>query len=131
MRFPFPRVPAEFELPDAWWSEAGMSRLARRELAYRSTAADVLPLDEIEPPFRLPSAPCDWHGFARERMVAIFKGFVGDIAIPPIVVFPIPPLHDLSGDPFKYRVADGFHRFYASIAAGFHYVPAVVREVRR
>ena len=30
MRFPFPRFPADFELPDEWWSEAGMPGFARQ-----------------------------------------------------------------------------------------------------
>jgi hypothetical protein len=129
MHFSFRRFPAEFEFPDEWWSAAGMSGFTPQEVAYRSTAG-VFPLDEIEPPFRLPSIPRDWRGFERCRMVSILRGFVDDAEIPPIVVFPIPPLHDISGDPFKYRVADGFHRFYASLAAGFARIPATVRPLR-
>jgi hypothetical protein len=37
----------------------------------------------------------------------------------------IPPA-DLSPTPFSYRMRDGFHRFYASIAAGFECLPAVI-----
>lgn len=25
MRFPYPLLPAEFEIPDEWWTEAGMT----------------------------------------------------------------------------------------------------------
>jgi hypothetical protein len=30
---------------------------------------------------------------------------------------------------YSYRTRDGFHRFYASVAAGFDYVPTTVTTV--
>ncbi len=126
MRFPFPRFPADFELPDEWWSEAGMSGFTRQGVAYRSTA-ELFWLDEIEPPFRLLSAALDWRGFSRERMVSILRGFVASDEIAPIDLLALPPLADISRAPFTYRVLGGMHRFYASIAAGFECVPATTR----
>jgi hypothetical protein len=58
-------------------------------------------------------------GFDRTRMVSILQGFVAGEAIPPIDVLILPTLNDISGQPFKYRVLAGVHRFYASMAAGF------------
>ena len=28
---------------------------------------------------------------------------------------------------FKYRLQDGFHRFYASVAVGFEVIPAIIK----
>jgi hypothetical protein len=130
MRFAFPRFPAEFEIPDEWWTEAGMSDFTPHSSAYRSSAVHTIALDDIEPPFRLRRAPLDWRGFCRMRMVSILRGFVADAELPPIDLLDIPLTHDLSGDPFMYRVVAGFHRFYASIAAGSDRIPAASRGVR-
>jgi hypothetical protein len=129
MQFAFPWFPAEFEIPDAWLDEAGMAGFTLRSSAYRSPAADAVALDDIEPPFRLRRAPLDWRGFNRERMVSILKGFVDDAELPPIDLLILPPTNDMSADPFKYRLLEGCHRFYASIAAGFEFVPATTRGV--
>ena len=82
-------------------------------------------LDDIEPPFRLPSK----RGFDRTRMVSILQGFVANEAIPPIDLLILPPLNDISGQPFTYRVLTGVHRFHASMAAGFEFLMSTTREV--
>jgi hypothetical protein len=127
MRFSFPRFPAEFEIPDPWWIEAGMPGFTRRGSAYRSSATDVLVLDDIEPPFR--TKRLDAHGFVHDRLVSILKGFVADAELPPVDLLVLPPLGDISAAPFKYRVLAGVHRFYASIAVGFEFVPVTTRRV--
>jgi hypothetical protein len=129
MRFAFPRFPAEFEIPDAWWAAAGMSGFTCEGSAYRSSTGEVFALDDIEPPFRLTTRPLDWHGFDRARFVSILRGFVANAELPPIDLLILPALADISGQPFRYRVLSGFHRFYASIAAGFEFVPATTRGV--
>jgi hypothetical protein len=122
MRFLFPRFPAQFEIPDDWWIEAGMSQFVpQQRQAYRSPTETVA-LDEIEPPFR--TAPLDCNGFVRSRIMAILRGFVDDSELAPICLLVIPPRYEWPDNPFKYRVVDGAHRFYASIAAGFKRVPA-------
>ena len=129
MRFAFPRFPAEFEIPDDWWIEAGMGGFTRHGSAYRSPAVDTIALYDIEPPFRLPIAPLDWRGFDRARFVSILKGFVADAEIPPIDLLILPQLADISCQPFKYRVLGGVHRFYASIATGFEFLPSTTRGI--
>lgn len=129
MRFSFPRFPAEFEIPDALWVDAGMSGFKPSRPAFRSTGADLVALDDIEPLFRLSNTPRDGRGFRRAAIIEVLKGFVGEDEIPPIDLLILPSLHDISGDPFKYRVLDGYHRFYGSIAAGFGFVPATTRRV--
>lgn len=129
MRFPFPLLPAEFEIPDDWWVEAGMSNFTPNTLTYRSTAeaAHTVALRDIEPPFRWPEVPKDFRGFDRKRMIDVLSGIAMDVALPPLPLLVLPPLPDISRAPFSYRVLDGVHRFYASVAAGFVAVPASPR----
>jgi hypothetical protein len=39
---------------------------------------------------------------------------------------PVPLLKLPAPAPYAYRVRDGYHRFFASIAAGFECLPAVI-----
>jgi len=79
--------------------------------------------------YRRLCAPRDWHRFRRDGLLSILRGFVADDEIPPIELLILPVLHDLSGEPFKFRGVNGYQRFYASIAAGFAFVPATMRGV--
>jgi hypothetical protein len=128
MRFAFPLLPAEFEIPDDWWTEVGMAGFTPLGPAYRSTAAatHTVPLREIEPPFRFPESPLDFQGFCRQRLMDIFGGFVAGAEIKPVSLLALPQQEWWLPTPFRYRVRDGFHRFYASIAAGFTCLPAVI-----
>ncbi|CAB3775084.1 hypothetical protein [Paraburkholderia humisilvae] len=126
MRFRFPLLPAEFEIPDAWWSDAGMNAFCARTPAYRSAlGAIAVPLREIEPPFRNPEAMRDWHGFDRERLVRILNGIAADTVIAPVPVSTLART-GFPESPFRYRIRDGLHRFYASVAAGFECLPVVI-----
>jgi len=120
MRFSFPCLPAEFEIPDEWLAEAGMTGFRPSAPAYRSTdaGARAIPLRDIEPPFRYPESPLDFRGFDRARMVRILSGFVDGDDIEPVPLMVLPQPEYLRA-PFCYRVRNGFHRFYASVAAGF------------
>jgi hypothetical protein len=124
MRYPMPNYPCEFEIPDAWLAEAGMDGFTRTAPAYRSTAAAVpVPLREIEPPYRGPEK--DWRGFDRRRLISVLNGIATGAEIEPVPLLQLPP--DLpSRAPYGFRVLDGFHRFYASIAAGFERLPASI-----
>jgi hypothetical protein len=126
MRFPFPLLPAEFEIPDDWLREAGMVGFIPSGSAYRSTAeATAAPLREIEPPFRFPECPKDWRGFDRARMIAVLTGIATGAEIAPVPLCEL-ALEDFPPAPFRYRLRDGLHRFYASVAAGFECLPAVI-----
>jgi hypothetical protein len=126
MCFHFPVLPAEFEIPDAWWTEAGMTAFGPGAPSYRSTPDAVLvPLREIEPPFRNPEVIRDWRGFDRARMIRVLSGMASGAEMPPVPVVALPPADDPAA-PFAWRVCDGFHRFYASVAAGFERLPVVI-----
>ena len=59
------------------------------------------------------------EGPARERVVRILRGFRLGEAIPPVEI-----VSDQSGL-HRYKLVNGTHRFYCSLAAGFTHVPAV------
>jgi hypothetical protein len=123
MRFPLLFLPCEFEIPDDWWTAAGMEGFTPSGRAYHSTAvATPVPLREIEPPLRSPEQPLDWHGFHRARLISLLKGIAAGAEIEPVVLRGLPPA---DWPPFRYSVRDGYHRFYASVAAGFECLPAV------
>ncbi len=128
MRYPMPNFPCYFEIPDDWLAETGLVGFTPSSEAYRSTAgAMLIPLRHIEPPFRSPGCPKDFRGFDRARLLSVLNGIAAGAEIEPVPLL-ILPRPDYSLAPFPYRVLDGFHRFYASIVAGFECVPAFPRE---
>jgi hypothetical protein len=48
---------------------------------------------------------------------------VGD-EMPPVLLQAISDGHEFPPASYAYRVRDGVHRFYASVAAGFTHLPA-------
>jgi hypothetical protein len=127
MRYPMPHYPCDFEIPDDWLHATGMTGFAASGDAFRSHPdAVLLPLTEIEPPFRMIDYPKDFRGFDRARLISVFEGIAAGAVIEPVPVATLPRGVFPFSEPFKYRVRDGYHRFYASIAAGFRFLPAVV-----
>jgi hypothetical protein len=82
-----------------------------------------VPLRQIEPPYRIPGK--DWHGFDHSRLVSVLDGIATGAEIEPVPLFKLPDT-DFPPAPYAYRVRNGFHRFYASIAAGFECLPAEI-----
>lgn len=129
MRFVMPMHPCEFELPDDWLAQAGwLDDAGQRifqttDVAYRSTQ-DAQPIDLklIEPLGRYYGYEKDFRGFDRERMMNILRGFVaGDtIEAPEAIEL---PHQDFCRGLFRYRICDGVHRYFASIAAGYSAIP--------
>jgi hypothetical protein len=128
MRFAYPRFPAEFEIPDEWWVAAGMDGFNRLSECFRSTDGAVLvSLTDVEPPSRLQECRLDFRGFDKERLVSILRGIATGAEIAPV------PLRELPRDeffriPYDYQLLDGYHRFHASVAVGFKFLPALVRR---
>ncbi|SRR5258708_6283781 len=117
------------ELPDEWWAEARMAGFLPARPAYRVNPHHALPtfdvpIDDVEPLERRLSHgvfnDSKVFGTARDRVVFILRGFRQDSAIPPIELVRAEP-----GNAYRYRLHDGAHRFYCSVAAGFRSVPAI------
>jgi hypothetical protein len=117
-----PNYPCEFEIPDSWLAEAGMINFRASTPAYRSAGdARLVPLVDVEPPYRRVTHPKDWRGFDRTRMVSLPKGIAKGVEIEPVPLLEL-PIFEFSPRPYRYRVL----RFYASIAVGFENLPGVI-----
>ena len=120
----------EIELPDDWWTDAGMSGFTPVAKSYRVDSNDCgnrevfeVLIEEIAP-FRSNVGVGIFNdnkeATAKERVVSILKGFYAGSAIPPVEVVCEP-----AGSKFRYKLVAGVHRFYCSVAAGFSHVPAI------
>lgn len=100
-----------------------MAGFHSKRSAYRASSAPdwptiIIPVSEVQPPAR--NEGIRW--FDEDRMLRVLKGICSDDVLPPIEVDE-PQGHSSH----RYRLRDGFHRFYASIAAGFSCLPVSVR----
>ncbi|MGI9070875.1 MAG: hypothetical protein ACR2JB_06015 [Bryobacteraceae bacterium] len=140
MKFDLPRSKSFFVIPDEWWAEANITDFTPAAPAYVSmqppypddaippVAPLVLPVDEIKPVERdlqeIPGAPLFGSG-SKERLLRIFHAIRANEPLPPVEV-----IRQTSGF-YRYHLYHGAHRFYASIAARFTHIPAVIRPGRR
>jgi hypothetical protein len=127
----------QIEIPDDWWTEAGMRGFVPTFTAYRvnqslfQNVREVL-IGDIGPVSRNPGVgifnSCEEEGgSARERVVRILRGFRFDNAIPPVEI-----VEGEAGKPYRYKLVHGAHRLYCSLVAGFKCVPAIeVFDVNR
>jgi hypothetical protein len=126
MRYAMPNFPCEFEIPDDWLTEADAVGFIPTTAAYRSSSDAVLiPLAVIEPPYRVLRVAKDWRGFDRTRFISVLKGIVTAAEIEPVPLLEL-PVFEFAANPYRFRVRDGFHRFYASIVARFESLAAVI-----
>lgn len=86
------------------------------------SAVEVL-LTAVEPPPRLIGYPLSWRGLDNARFVRVLRGMVDAAAIEAVPVLPM-PFVDLGRSPYEFRIRDGVHRFYASVAMRFSHLPA-------
>jgi hypothetical protein len=108
-------------VPDEWLAEAGWKDFKPSHCSFRCESPHILiALADTEPPMRAPGVTLDANGFCRDRMMKILVGIRQGDSLPPISVE--------QGDPGQrpYRLRHGFHRYYASAAAGFSHVPAEI-----
>jgi hypothetical protein len=108
-----------FEIPDEWWHEAGMADFVSRTASYRPAATSrpliMAPLPSIEVPRRTPGL----LGLDRGRTVRALRCIAQGQALPPV------PAEELYGERHLFMLRDGFHRYHASVAAGFTHLPLV------
>jgi hypothetical protein len=119
----------QIEIPDDWWTEAGMRGFIPTFTAYRVNQKlfpnfREVPMQDIAPVSRSPGVDIFndsiAEGSARERVVRILRGFRFDDAIPPVEI-----VEAQAGRPCRYELVHGGHRFYCSLAAGFKRVPII------
>lgn len=121
MQLRYPWLPAKFDIPDAWLAEADVSFPLGGQ-SYNAGTTSVMPLAEIEPPFRNLEVPLSFDGFDHERTVSLLKAIEAGIELPPITVARVQPA-DFPPTRFHFRVLHGFHRYHLSLAAGFEAIP--------
>ncbi|MGH8488341.1 MAG: hypothetical protein ACREXS_05600 [Gammaproteobacteria bacterium] len=125
MKFRTPCTHAEFEISDEWWSFAEMESfrpVGGGFYPYSPVCAnlvEVVSLSVVEPPKHDVGVP----RFKKYKMVPVLLAFQSpECALPPVEVV------RLSESPrYQFRVRNGYHRFYASVAVGYHSLPVVVR----
>lgn len=119
----------DFEIPDDWWAEAGMNSFQPRSQHYAykpdprhdaNTPISIIPIALIKPLHRNPGVEKDFGGFERKRLMDVLTAFATGLPIPPIEIRLDPQT------PYEYSLYDGYHRFRASVAAGFTHVPAII-----
>jgi len=119
----------QVEMPDDWWTEAGMRGFVPAFTAYRvnhSLFKNVreVPIKDVGPVSRNSGVgifkDSEEEGSARERVLRILRGFRFDNAIPPVEI-----VEGQAGYPYRYKLVHGAHRFYCSLAAGFSCVPSI------
>lgn len=129
MRFEVPGEAFRFEIDDADWVFADMPVfrpvspffLYLRGLEAPTVDLRIVSLAQIEPcaPRFERAGP-----LARERIVPILMAFRSQEGVlPPVQVEP------LDGSRYSFRLVNGFHRYCASIAAGFTEIPVVTHAL--
>jgi hypothetical protein len=118
----------QIELPDEWWTEAGMRGFVPTFTAYRVNHrlfqnAREVPIKDVGPVSRTPGVgifnDSEEEGYTgRERVVGILRAFRFDNAIPPVEI-----VEGQAGYQYRYTLLHGAHRLYCSLAAGFKCVP--------
>jgi hypothetical protein len=127
VRYSAPNFSCEFEISDDWLIESGIKNFAPSAEAYDSTPEAVLvSLAEVIPPMRKQKLP---KRLARLRAWEIACSLAANCcrtAHRPGPLVQLPDPDHLLPVPYRYFVRDGFHRFHASIIAGFTFLPASI-----
>jgi hypothetical protein len=121
------------DLEDCWLVAAGAENFVRSSSAYIVDATScndrhpgLIRIDEIGPVLRAPGVPY-FNGSAeegltaKERVIRILRAFANGVALPPVEVV------RTSSDSHPFKLFDGTHRLYLSLAVGYTHIPAVER----
>lgn len=115
-----------YTIPSDWWDFAEMDTfMLPVEGSHYPYDPDcksdvhVLPLERIEPPLRSEGLV----PFKKYKLLPIFFALHSpECALPPISVARIE-----GPGSYSFRVINGFHRYYASLAVGFRSIAAIVQ----
>lgn len=126
MKFKVPQSLVEFDIPDEWWSFAEMQTFEDHGggyYPYSPVAADrvqVVSLSSVEPPTRSEGVP----SFKKYKLVPVLFAFQSpECELPPIAVQRIS-----SPSQYEFRVLNGYHRFYSSVAVGYSKLPIIAAK---
>jgi hypothetical protein len=79
----------------------------------------VVPLSDIEPPMRNSGVP----PFKKYKMLPVLFAFLSpECALPPVEVQCLAP-----SETYRFKVHNGYHRYYASAAVGYTSLRIVIR----
>lgn len=123
MQFRVPDRPIEFDIPDEWLKAANAREFSPKTRGYLASSdlrwpTTLIRLSEIAAPVRNVGV----RTLDEERTVSILRAITSGQTLPAIEA-DIPP----QASQFKYRVRDGYHRFYVSVALGFSHLPLSIR----
>ena len=119
MVFSVPGSIISFDIPDDWWQFCDCTTFRRRTEFYiypseLDSHTDVVPVEAVEPPRR----DAGIEPFQKHRLVAVLLGLQSPHGV-------VPPVEVIAqnGGHYKYKVRNGFHRYYGSVALGFPRLP--------
>jgi hypothetical protein len=120
----------EVFLDPAWWAEAGMTSFVCSRTAYAVDPAPYpdmslmeIAIDQIAAVTRSPGVGIfndNDEATARQRVVRLLTAFRTDILLPPVKV-----VEPRSGSAHRFKLVEGCHRLYCSLAVGCTHIPAV------
>lgn len=123
-KFVVPGSSNEFAIPDDWWQFCDMENFEPATPFYlysqRDPGVQTVPIADVKPPERDASVV----GLHKNRIAPILLAFTSDRCAVPAV--PVRELADRG--PCRYEVIDGYHRYYASVAAGYTRLPVLIRS---
>ncbi len=115
-----------FEIPDEWWNFAEMQTFSSHKRGsyypYSTTCKvediEVVPISDVEPPRRSAGIPL----FKKYKLVPILFALSSpECALPPVEVV------KFESERFRFKLHNGLHRYYASLAAGYINLPVITR----
>ena len=123
MVFSVPRSTVRFTIPDDWWQFCDCARFHRKADFYiyppeLDLHTNVVAIEDVEPPQR----DAGTELFKKHRLVPVLLGLQSQQGVVP----PVEVLVQGCGR-YKYKVRNGFHRFYGSIALGFPRLPVTTK----
>ena len=123
MEFYLQHHDVHFEIPDRWLRASDVKNFSASAASFVASTnitwpTSTVPLIEVGAPIR--DFGIKW--FDEDRMISVLRGMIHGNVLPPLEAHEPPHTNH-----FKYKVRDGFHRYYASAALGFDYLPISLR----
>ncbi len=126
MKFETPNKDVSFEIPGDWWEFCEMEsfKAPNGDGSYypycsRMKEVEVVSLSSVEPPARKKGVPL----FRKCKLVPVLLAFKSpERMLPPVQV------EETNRTDYEYKVVNGYHRYYGSIAVGYQFIPIKVVE---